>query len=59
MIVFNSCQKCANFLGNRKCFAFPIQIPDKIWIGQNHHKQNVVGDKGIRFEPIDEQKKNG
>ena len=47
------CEFCKNrdYRGLRKCKAFD-DIPLDIWEGRNKHTQPYPGDKGIRFEPI-------
>ena len=38
-------------LGRLKtCAAFPDEVPDEIWYGQNNHKKPYPGDHGIQFE---------
>lgn len=46
------CFSCLHFQGERKCDAFPDEIPDEIWFGDNDHTQPVEGDHEIRFEQI-------
>jgi hypothetical protein len=33
-----NCRFCANYLGDRKCLAFPAEIPDDLWTGENLHR---------------------
>ena len=47
-----SCQSCKHYKTQRKCKAFPKEIPDEIWYGKNDHKQKVRGDNGIQYESI-------
>ncbi len=44
------CQFCKNYHGERKCLAFPIQIPSALWTGENWHRDAYPGDQGYRFE---------
>lgn len=36
--------------GERKCAAFPQEIPLAIWLGENDHRMAFPGDHGIQFE---------
>jgi hypothetical protein len=40
----------------KTCDAFPDNIPDEIWMGENNHRKPFPGDRGIQFELIDEAK---
>lgn len=44
------CKHCLNYLGGRKCRAFPDSIPNAVWQGENLHHDPVAGDQGYRFE---------
>lgn len=35
------------------CAAFPKEIPNEIWTGENDHRQPYPGDKGIIYEEVD------
>ena len=37
------------------CAAFDV-IPDEIWLGMNDHRAPYPGDRGIQFEPKEQQK---
>jgi len=52
IVINNACKTCANYIQSRTCFAF-IYIPDIIWLGENNHRQNVNGDKRIKYEPLE------
>jgi hypothetical protein len=49
------CSFCRHWQGDRRCDAFPEEIPLAIWIGENDHRQPIEGDHGIRFEPLTEE----
>ena len=51
------CMSCSHFRGSFEksrpsCTAFPVGIPDAIWIGDFDHNSPFEGDKGIRFEAV-------
>lgn len=48
------CMRCRRYneKGNN-CKAFPVKIPDKIFFGENLHKEPYPGDNGILFIPKD------
>jgi hypothetical protein len=50
------CKQCIFYISWRKCSAFSDEIPDKIWSGVDDHVKPFRGDKGIRFESIEEEK---
>ncbi len=48
-----SCALCAHWKPmSRECEAFPDEIPDEIWSGENPHTKPFPGDNGIQFEQI-------
>jgi hypothetical protein len=50
-----SCGRCKHKrLGKTTCEAFPRGIPEDILRGDHLHTSAYPGDKGIRFEPIEE-----
>lgn len=54
------CLKCKHYnLEKGNCAAFPDQIPDEIYLGDNNHSEPLP-DQGndIVFEPIDNKKDN-
>lgn len=56
------CVECKHFRGPAKgdgfcCRAFPVNIPDAILDGVHDHSKPYPGDKGIRFEPLEEEPK--
>lgn len=59
MVQFSQCIDCANYLGKNEkgfhfCRAFPTGIPADVFWNEISHKEEVKGDNGIRFEPLDE-----
>lgn len=53
------CMICKHkFKNKRKCQAFPEGIPWDIYSAGYDHRQPWDGDRGIRFEPIDEAEWN-
>jgi len=48
-----SCILCAHWHSmSRQCTAFPDEIPDEIWSGDNPHTEPFDGDNGITFEKL-------
>lgn len=45
--------------GERKCAAFPQEIPIAIWVGENNHRTAFPGDHGIQFMPVSADAKTG
>jgi len=43
--------------GKDDCKAFREEIPDKIYWNHYDHRQEFPGDKGIRFEAVNEEAK--
>ncbi|MEQ1905149.1 MAG: hypothetical protein ABL888_13250 [Pirellulaceae bacterium] len=45
------CCKCANLVSvrDRRCRAFPNEIPYVIWSGDNPHTSPFAGDNGVLF----------
>lgn len=50
------CVKCKHLSSEKPqtCKAFPDGIPRKILLGKHNHKNYFPGDRGIRFEPLEE-----
>ena len=51
------CRSCSHFRasfekGRPSCLAFPIGIPEEIWVGDFDHNNPFQGDRGIMFEPV-------
>lgn len=44
------CQFCLHYQGERKCLAFPDEIPDLLWTGKNLHHETYPGDHGFLYE---------
>ena len=55
------CTKCKHFHEDDErgltCDAFPEGIPDSILVDGDKHEGPVEGDHGIRFEPLETDKK--
>lgn len=55
-LISKVCTRCKHFdelsvFGKKKtCKAFPNEIPEEIWLGENDHKNPHEGDNGIQFE---------
>ena len=58
------CTSCKNYNKNSTnaendiigtCKAFPKEIPEEIWTGENNHTKSYKGDNGIQFEPTKEK----
>lgn len=45
-----NCLWCEHYQGERKCLAFPEQIPNDLWQGRNLHRQPVDGDQGYLYK---------
>ena len=58
-IYLNSCRMCKFLKGHfgASCEAFPEGIPMEIFTGEHDHTEPFKGDKGIRFEPIEDNRK--
>lgn len=59
MVQFPQCMDCKNYIGKNEneklcCRAFPDGIPDDIFWNKIDHKENINGDRGIKFEKISE-----
>ena len=54
VLISPTCCDCkhADFIGKRKCTAFPDRIPLDIWCGNLSHNEPIKGDNGIVFEPM-------
>ena len=49
----NLCNRCKNYIGNLKCFAFPGGIPNEIVIGKNDHSKPLKDqNNNIVFEKL-------
>ena len=48
------CLTCKHSIGLLRCDAFPDGIPTAIITGEYDHTQPYKGDKGIRWEKLDE-----
>lgn len=48
------CALCKHHRLGLRCAAFPSSIPETIITGQHDHTEPYPGDRGIRFEPVDE-----
>lgn len=48
----NACASCEHYLTNRTCTAFAEKIPDVIWAGDNDHSENISGDNGVKYNPL-------
>ena len=47
------CINCKHLLPDKKCKAFPEEIPNEIFVtGEHDHTEPFKGDNGIQFEPI-------
>lgn len=54
-IIVAQCSNCVHLhRGTVSCDAFK-RIPDEILINKFNHKKPYKGDKGIQFEPIEEE----
>ncbi len=51
-IFSDTCTFCRHLdaSGERRCAAFPQEIPISIWLGENDHHLPYPGDHGIQFE---------
>lgn len=46
------CNECVHlFAGKTACAAFPDGIPKEILLNRHDHREAYPGDKGVRFEP--------
>jgi len=50
------CSFCSRLrsLDKHQCDAFPVAIPEDIWIGTNTHQTVVTGDNGLQFNWVDQ-----
>jgi len=53
------CLTCRRYIMDRKCSAFPDEIPADIWEGANNHRKPFPGDGGLTFAPLEEARKEG
>ena len=52
------CPECKNWnVGTETCRAFQENIPNEIFIKGNPHIEPFPGDRGIHFEPLEEEPK--
>jgi len=49
------CQLCKHYRGAKICAAFPVDIPEEIFLGQHDHREPFPGDNGILFEPLEKK----
>lgn len=48
------CFNCKNYFSDLKCQAFPIEIPEKILLGESEHTKPLeFQENEIVFEPIE------
>lgn len=53
-MITNICNRCANYLGDLTCQAFPNGIPKEIIFDKNDHSEPLPEqDNDIVFEPIE------
>lgn len=50
-----ACTVCVHYDRTKPvtCAAFPVRIPDVIWLEGDPHTEPIKGDHGIRFDLID------
>ena len=50
------CYQCRHKIGyyDANCHAFPMRIPDPIWLSKILHHEPYPGDNGLQFEPMPE-----
>lgn len=51
-VVSEQCESCAHFREGLQCAAFGGPIPSPILRGDHDHTQPFPGDRGIRFEAL-------
>ena len=56
MTIKSQCSQCKNHIIKTRCKAFK-QIPVAILLNDFDHKKEYPGDDGIRFEALEETKK--
>ena len=45
-----NCLGCKHYIKDQRCKAFPIEIPNDLWVGKNLHREPVKGDNGFQYE---------
>ena len=46
----SQCFNCAHLLGNKRCVAFPDEIPMQIRTNEHDHRKSYPGDNGVLFK---------
>ena len=48
------CDVCDRRTGTFRCAAFPNGIPHPILLSEHDHREPYQGDRGLRFQPVDD-----